>query len=461
MSSSSKLVIICLCGIFFSVFLIEFRLQAGLAQIPDTMHQHTSEQDVPTQDHTALRINEFMASNDITLVDPDDPTDFPDWIELYNPTDSTISLAGLALTDNPEDPAQYEIPPELSIGPKGYLLFYADNDNDEGPLHTNFGLSGGGEFIGLYDIAAGGFIHSYTFGTQNTDVSMGLEPDGVDGTWRFYERPTPGLTNQIMPPVISSVQRSTDIPAKGVAVQITVHASDDQFPPSVAIFYSVNGGDYTNMIMTFLEGTLYQAEIPPQPLGAWVRYYVTATDSDNLGSQSPANAPQRTHQYIVGYQPPQLYINEFMPNNVTTLNVTVNMTTTTPDWIELYNPTDVAIGLDGFYLTDDLADPIKYAIPNGLSVPAGGYLLFYADNEPEAGPQHTNFGLSNNGEAIGLFSPFGAHAIDTIVYDQHPEDVSRGRFEDGTENWALLICPTPGQANEYCNKNSFLPIVSR
>ena len=35
--------------------------------------------------------------------------------------------------------------------------------------------------------------------------------------------------------------------------------------------------------------------------------------------------------------------------------------------------------------TTDL--PTKFAIPPGLSIKAGGVILFYADNEPQLGPQ--------------------------------------------------------------------------
>ena len=60
---------------------------------------------------TTLVINEFMAINDATLADQDN--DFPDWIEIYNPTDSGVNLDGWYLTDNITDLTQWKFPAYL------------------------------------------------------------------------------------------------------------------------------------------------------------------------------------------------------------------------------------------------------------------------------------------------------------------------------------------------------------
>lgn len=64
--------------------------------------------------HTGgLVINEVMADNARTIQDPDDPGDYPDWIELYNASDHTIVLNGLYLTDDIAKPTQWQIPSEI------------------------------------------------------------------------------------------------------------------------------------------------------------------------------------------------------------------------------------------------------------------------------------------------------------------------------------------------------------
>ena len=46
-------------------------------------------------------ISEFVASNKASLRDKDG--DFPDWIEIHNPTDQVLSLDGWYLTDDVRD----------------------------------------------------------------------------------------------------------------------------------------------------------------------------------------------------------------------------------------------------------------------------------------------------------------------------------------------------------------------
>ncbi|MEJ2543746.1 MAG: hypothetical protein P8Y99_06730, partial [Calditrichaceae bacterium] len=47
---------------------------------------------------SGLFINEFMASNLNWIADNDE--DYEDWIEIYNPNDSSLNLAGFYITDN-------------------------------------------------------------------------------------------------------------------------------------------------------------------------------------------------------------------------------------------------------------------------------------------------------------------------------------------------------------------------
>ena len=91
-----------------------------------------------------VRINEFMASNTKTLADEDN--DYSDWIELYNNSQTDVSLNGWSLTDEKSIPDMW-IFPDVTLKAGCYLLIFAsgkDKKNPSSQPHTNFRLSASG-----------------------------------------------------------------------------------------------------------------------------------------------------------------------------------------------------------------------------------------------------------------------------------------------------------------------------
>jgi hypothetical protein len=144
-------------------------------------------------------ITEFLASNDTILYDGDGVSS--DWIELYNPTASTIDLVGWHLTDDQTDLTKWEIPDagevDLLLAPGEYMVLIASGKGDDpdftnpagyyvdssGYLHTSFKLSANDgdqhESVLLAD-PTGALVHGYTdYPEQVTDISYGLESTGV------------------------------------------------------------------------------------------------------------------------------------------------------------------------------------------------------------------------------------------------------------------------------------------
>ena len=222
-----------------------------------------------------IKINEFMASNSTVLEDPDEPNEFPDWIELYNPTSASVSLDGLYLVKGDlADPVRFAISDGLTIPARGFIVFLADDDPKQGKLHTNFRLAKEGGQFGLYgDLNAVEEIDAVIYGAQTTDRSEGREPDGGP-TWRQYDRPTPGRTNILLPPLIADVQHTPELPKSNESVRVTAEISDDGEIVEASLIYSVtdiSGGATAlppvNVSMTKVSGNLYDAEIPAQPNG--------------------------------------------------------------------------------------------------------------------------------------------------------------------------------------------------
>ena len=90
------------------------------------------------------------------------------------------------------------------------------------------------------------------------------------------------------------------------------------------------------------------------------------------------------------------------------------------DWIEIYNPSDEVINLDGWFLTDEADDLEKWEFP-AVEIPRGRFLVVFAsgkDRRDADGELHTNFQLRASGEFLALVRPDGL----TIeqAYDEYP-----------------------------------------
>ena len=121
-----------------------------------------------------------------------------------------------------------------------------------------------------------------------------------------------------------------------------------------------------------------------------------------------------------------LIINEVMSDNETTIQDEYGEY---DDWIEIYNPTGLTIGMSGLFLADD--DGNVWEIPAGVAISPGEYKLFWADNDwPAQGNTHTNFGLSNDGDGVTLYDADGVTVIDTVTFGPLADDVSHGRWPE-------------------------------
>lgn len=92
-------------------------------------------------------INELLPKN--SQYGSDQDGEFDDWIELYNPADVDQDISGYYLTDSKKVLTKWKFPAGTIIGPKGYLIVWADGDSTQVGLHTNYKLSADGENVVL------------------------------------------------------------------------------------------------------------------------------------------------------------------------------------------------------------------------------------------------------------------------------------------------------------------------
>ena len=115
------------------------------------------------------------------------------------------------------------------------------------------------------------------------------------------------------------------------------------------------------------------------------------------------------------------------------------------DWIELYNPGEQELDLDGWWISDDAEEPQRHALSQ-VSVPAGGFLVLYADGAPELGPEHLDLSLDKAGEVLLLTDAEGRR-VDQLSFPSQGLDVAAARSSDGAPTWLLTASPSPGEPN--------------
>jgi len=152
----------------------------------------------PTLD--GLLISEFMASNSSSILDSDNESS--DWIELWNPTNSEISLNNYYLTDDAGRLNKWAIP-NISIGPNKFLVIFASDKDRNDPseeLHADFQLSSSeGSYVALTRqnedtnftvVSAHGL-----YPRQVEDISYGVFGDKSPLSLGFFKEPSPGALN--------------------------------------------------------------------------------------------------------------------------------------------------------------------------------------------------------------------------------------------------------------------------
>lgn len=134
------------------------------------------------------------------------------------------------------------------------------------------------------------------------------------------------------------------------------------------------------------------------------------------------------------------------------------------DWIEIYNSNSFPIYLNTLFISDDLQDPMAFQFeredPDHLRVAGKGFLVLFADANPNLGSKHLDFQLASAGEAVslGLITGDEYNNIDQIEFGPLLRDQSYGRFPDGSDNFLIFSIPTPGISNEIISLDKYLKL---
>lgn len=145
-----------------------------------------------------LVINEVQSDNFISYTD--NAGEYEDWVELHNPTNSPIDIAGYFVTDRLDRPQKWQVPvtPNDStvIPPGGFVVLFADENGSEGWNHMNFKLSSLGEPLALRSPDGFTVADSVFVPALGQDRSWGREFD-AHPNWTTFFIPTPNASNGV------------------------------------------------------------------------------------------------------------------------------------------------------------------------------------------------------------------------------------------------------------------------
>jgi hypothetical protein len=236
-------------------------------------------------------------------------------------------------------------------------------------------------------------------------------------------------------------------PASGEAVNVRANVTSYNGISKVQLYFSPLLTGKFSKVQMFDDGLhndslagdgIYGATIPGHAAGKWVRFYVEAA-ANNPAKTVTYYPPGAEHNVMVYYVAPvqaassPVVINELMALNTVTAMDSAGQY---DDWIELFNRSNQAIDLSGFYITDDTLNITKWSISQGTILQPNEYLIFWADEDGSQGNRHCNFKLSASGDELMLLNP-SLEVVDKVVFGTQQADMGLARVPNGTGNFII------------------------
>lgn len=390
-------------------------------------------------------LNELQSANDRTLLDEDG--DASDWIELLNPAETPVNLAGWGLSDNAQSPFKWRFGPGLGLEPGEFLVVYASGKDRQStpavPLRPDLvpglavwlradqvdptdlaqvRISGGEVFVRRWlDTSGHGFNATQESEALQPRWLPGTEPHPAalrfDGANDLLRLPRPAGTNNFC---VLAVFRTSQ-----------AHEVDPETRSGVGgisgqrwLFGAAHGGDLdagaglsvgTNGLAVYEHGSGYMPALAVDPRSVGTGLQVVAVNYSD-------RQPELDHQGLrvrTGLSSPRR---------------------------EVWAPIEIGAGAYGAF-GGDLVEVLLFR--RALSLEERRGLARYLAERHGISlplPRHTNFRLSAEGEELVLTRPDGGRA-DRIVFGPIPRDVSYGRSVEDSTRWLFFGEPTPGGAN--------------
>ena len=139
----------------------------------------------------SLVVNEVMASNYDLFISPS--WNYDGWIELYNPSNTAVSLANIYISDEPGNLTKWQAPVYMGfLPPKGFKTIWFDHDLLSN-FNVNFKLDTDGGTIYISD-SDGQLITQQSYPAAMGRIAYARTIDGT-GDWGLTSTPTPDESN--------------------------------------------------------------------------------------------------------------------------------------------------------------------------------------------------------------------------------------------------------------------------
>lgn len=445
-------------------------------------------------------ISEVCASN---LLFPSPDGLICDYIELYNPSKTNVSLSGYMLTDNGQD-IRFHFPEDAHIEPNAYLLVWCTRER-KGSYYADFALSrSGNEDILLQN--ANQQVVDRLLTVPTADSTSMVHSDGNDVLVLNYQ--SPGYPNTLdggAAALHALASRSStvrinelvtdnhaypdpqgrlldfielvnvgsdsfdlsgcglsDTPGKvrytfptgtvlGKNEHLVVYCSSESSDGCAPFSLSKEGGE--QIVLIDRNGLCLDAvlSIPSEENSALVRQDDGTLAVDSIATPGFENSPAGLSAYQSElHGDTSLRISEWMPANGATLADCDGMLS---DWVELVNLGSESLPLNGFYLSDDSSDPFAYHLPDRMLEPSERIVIFCSGKQDHNGEYHAPFRLSSAGETICLSNARG-RIIDQQSYSLVSTDHSF--VADGNGVMRETPYATPGFSDDGAGYEAFM-----
>jgi len=414
---------------------------------------------------TGVQLNEIMARNNSVVVTP--WGNYSDWIELYNPGATSTNLSGMSLSVNQLQPGQWVFPAGTTIAAGGYLVVWCDatrsaTTNLQAGFNLGQSLDGNSGSVYLFN-ATNQVVDYVEWGFQIANQSIGR----IAENWYLLATNTPGATNAaavaLGAPANVRINEWMAQPASGsswfelynldpLPVSLGgLYLSDDpsiagltefQVPPLSFIpgqgwikwdadGHPSNGRNHVNFQLSATGESLLLYDTALTLIDAvYFSGQQTSVSQGRLpdGSGTVVSFPATASPGAGNYLPlTNAVVNEVLSHTDPPLE----------DAIELANLTAAPLNIGGWFLSDSESQPKKFRIPDGTTIPANGFKVFY-QYQFDANPgTSTNFALdSAHGDSVYLSQADAGGNLSgsrtAVSFGAAENGVSFGRYTSST-----------------------------